>query len=299
MSTRPNQLTLTLLIIVFSFTIALFAPYTMTTRPSTKSAWADHPCALVPTPQYTTNKTDLWTTGATHMAHIHNAILRGYNTIYQQAPHVKPEDRAAFVGYALTWHRFVTSHHDDEEGELFPAVAGVLGAGVEEVWGATHAEHEAFLGGLGEYAAYLNGLTSAMEFDGGKLCAVMDTFKEPFEAHFHSEIRTIASFGGLANAPPPGSEEEKQAADIFKAWGKKTVMKAGTTDVVPFFLMNLDATYEDGKWAGWPPMPAPIRWGLVNIAGSWNGAWWKFASCDSRGAPKELYALGKKELEGL
>ncbi|KAF3048481.1 hypothetical protein E8E11_009252 [Didymella keratinophila] len=257
--------------------------------------WADHPCALVPTPQHTTNKTDIWTIGATHMAHIHNAVLRGYNSIYLQAPHVEQEDKAAFVGYALTWYKFVKSHHDDEEGALFPAVAKVLGVEEDEVWGGTHREHEAFLEGLGAYEKYMEGLATPGGFDGVRLRAIMEAFKEPFEAHFHSEISTITSFADLPSAPVPGSEKEREATAIFKAWGKKTVMKAGTTDVVPFFLMNLDATYEDGKWANWPPMPAPIRWGLANVAGSWNWSWWKFASCDGRGMPRELYSTGDEK----
>jgi hemerythrin-like domain-containing protein len=77
------------------------------------------------------------------MAHIHNAILRGYNSIYLQAPHVKDVDKAAFVGYALTWYRFVKSHHDDEENELFPAVEQVLND--KEIWGETHKEHGMFI----------------------------------------------------------------------------------------------------------------------------------------------------------
>jgi hypothetical protein len=60
------------------------------------------------------------------MAHIHNAILRGYNSIYLQAPHISDVDKPAFIGYALTWFRFVKSHHDSEEFELFPKVEDVL-----------------------------------------------------------------------------------------------------------------------------------------------------------------------------
>jgi hypothetical protein len=121
----------------------------------------------------------------------------------------------------------------------------------------------------------------------------MSSFQEPFNHHFHHEITTIASFGDLPSAPAPNSTEAQEAAAVFKAWGKKTVTKAGTFDVVPFFLMNLDATYEEGSWANWPPMPAPVRWGLVNVAGSMHWAWWKFASCDASGRPKSLYALGE------
>ena len=75
------------------------------------------------------------------MAHIHNAILRGYNSIYLQAPHIKDIDKPAFIGYALTWFRFVKSHHDDEEDGLFPKVEEVLGESGKGVWKGTHEEH--------------------------------------------------------------------------------------------------------------------------------------------------------------
>jgi hemerythrin-like domain-containing protein len=73
------------------------------------------------------------------MAHIHNAILRGYNSIYLQAPHVEDADKAAFVGYAMTWYHFVKSHHEDEEAELFPKVEEVLGT--KDIWKEIHGEH--------------------------------------------------------------------------------------------------------------------------------------------------------------
>jgi hypothetical protein len=152
------------------------------------------------------------------------------------------------------------------------------------------------LDGLVAYETYLSTLPSPNDFDGDKLVDIMSSFQDPFCHHFHHEITTIASFGDLPGAISPGSKEADQAAAVFKAWGKKTVTKAGTFDVVPFFLMNLDATYEEGKWANWPPMPAPIRWGLVNVAGSVHWGWWKFSSCDGSGQPRELYAIEERGL---
>lgn len=121
----------------------------------------------------------------------------------------------------------------------------------------------------------------------------MDGFRASFETHFHNEIRTIAALAEHPNAPEPGSERAAEATDTFKSWGKTTVTKAGTTDVVPFFLLNLDRTpaFEEGTWAGWPPIPAPVRWGLINVGGWFKGNYWKFASCDAQGSPRELYAL--------
>jgi hypothetical protein len=123
----------------------------------------------------------------------------------------------------------------------------------------------------------------------------MDSFQEAFVTHFHNEIATIASFANLPTAPKPSSPGAVSAAAIFRAWGKKTITKAGYTDVVPFFLLNLDTTYEEGSWASWPPMPAPIKWGLINVAGAYHWGRWKFASCDSAGTPRALYALQFRE----
>jgi hemerythrin-like domain-containing protein len=73
------------------------------------------------------------------MALLHNAILRGYNSIYRQAPHVQDEDKADFIGYALTWYKFVKSHHDDEEENLFTKVEQLLED--KDVFAETHLEH--------------------------------------------------------------------------------------------------------------------------------------------------------------
>jgi hemerythrin-like domain-containing protein len=97
------------------------------------------PCPLVHTPMWESKKTDTFTKGASHMALIHNAILRGFNSIYQQAPHVKPTDHADFIGYSLAWFTFVKGHHDDEEANLFPKVEEVLGK--KGIWDDTLKEH--------------------------------------------------------------------------------------------------------------------------------------------------------------
>ncbi|KAH6657007.1 hypothetical protein BKA67DRAFT_177335 [Truncatella angustata] len=282
---RPLVLAIPILIAGFF----LRSPYMMAaTAPAENTPWADAPIKLITTPQFETKQTDIFTTGATHMALLHNSIFRGYNSIYQQAPHVQPADKSDFIGYALTWHKFVKSHHDDEEENLFTKVEQVLDD--KTIWAETIQEHEAFLGGLAKFESYLRSLNAPSAFDGAELQKIMSSFQEPFDQHFHHEIVTITSLKDHPNSPKPGSPEEAAASATFKTWGKSTVTKAGTLDVVPFFLLNLDGTVEDGLWANWPPIPAPIKWGLTNIGGSWHGGWWKFSSC-SNGQPKQLYAL--------
>lgn len=62
---------------------------------------------------------DLWTDGASHMCTVHNALFRGFNSMYQQAPHVQDADKAAFVGYCQTWVKFLHSHTQHEETGMF------------------------------------------------------------------------------------------------------------------------------------------------------------------------------------
>jgi hemerythrin-like domain-containing protein len=73
------------------------------------------------------------------MALLHNSIFRGYNSIYLQAPHVQDADKADFIGYALTWYKFVKSHHDDEEQSLFTKVEEMLDD--KTIFEETHKEH--------------------------------------------------------------------------------------------------------------------------------------------------------------
>ncbi|OAA62133.1 Protein kinase-like domain protein [Cordyceps fumosorosea ARSEF 2679] len=268
-----------------------YSPYMAQTSAPT-SPWADAPIVLVATPQHLTGKTDLFTAGATHMALVHNSMIRGFNSIYQQAPYVAADDEPAlardFVQYALTWASFVTSHHHDEEDNLFVQVSTLLHD--DTVWAETRREHDAFIDGVAQFQTYLQSTLSS-ELSADELLRIMDSFRAPLEEHLHSEVRTIAALAAHPRAPLEGSDEAAAAAAVFKAWGKKTVMKAGVLDVVPFFLLNLDRTFEDGRWARWPPMPAPVRWVLANVVGTYHGNWWRFASCSSDGSPRELLAL--------
>ena len=141
-----------------------------------------------------------------------------------------------------------------------------------------------------EFKTYLTSLTSPAAFSPTRLQQIMTSFQEPFASHFHSEVATIAALADHPSAPKEGTREAAAARAVFKTWGKSTVTKAGMADVAPFFILNLDRTAEEGTWANWPPMPAPVKWSLLKLAGALHG-YWKFASCDAAGQPRDLWAL--------
>ena len=57
----------------------------------------------------------------------HNAFIRGFNSIYQQAPRIQPSDTKDFIGYCLAWHDCVEEHHRYEETLFFPAIEDAVG----------------------------------------------------------------------------------------------------------------------------------------------------------------------------
>jgi hypothetical protein len=65
---------------------------------------------------------------ASHMALSHNSFIRGFNSIYQQAPRIQlATDRSDFVGYCLAWVDCIDQHHHYEETEFFPALEKAAG----------------------------------------------------------------------------------------------------------------------------------------------------------------------------
>ena len=64
---------------------------------------------------------------ASHMCLSHNSFIRGFNSIYQQAPRLRKSDVSDFVTYALAWLRLVEQHHQYEEEGLFPEIDEITG----------------------------------------------------------------------------------------------------------------------------------------------------------------------------
>lgn len=142
---------------------------------------------------------------------------------------------------------------------------------------------------LDTHLAHLSANASA--YSPGPLLQRLSALRAPLEQHLHHEVTLLASLATHPSAPARDSFAGAVAGETLMNWGKNSV--SGTFDVVPFFLLNVDRTVADdeGRWANWPPMPEPVRWGLVNGAGAVRGGWWRFASCDAKGRPRELHAV--------
>jgi hemerythrin-like domain-containing protein len=68
------------------------------------------------------------------MALAHNVLIRGLNSIYLQAPNIKPEDHSDFINYCKSWCQVLENHHTGEETTLFPQIEKITGeAGIMDV----------------------------------------------------------------------------------------------------------------------------------------------------------------------
>lgn len=76
------------------------------------------------------------------MCMVHNSIFRGYNSIYHQALHVAEADKSDFIGYCLTWHKFLKSHAENEETSLFIDIENLLED--KTIFKECHKEHGTF-----------------------------------------------------------------------------------------------------------------------------------------------------------
>jgi iron-sulfur cluster repair protein YtfE (RIC family) len=73
------------------------------------------------------------------MALVHNIFIKGYNSIYLQAPCIVPGDIPDFIHYCLAWYQSLKDHHNGEEELLFPLIEE--GAGVKGIMDGEREEH--------------------------------------------------------------------------------------------------------------------------------------------------------------
>ncbi|KAI1274015.1 hypothetical protein F5Y07DRAFT_410668 [Xylaria sp. FL0933] len=90
--------------------------------------WADQPWPLIEVPARTQNITHPALHIANEISHIHNAMLRGLNSIYLQAPHVRRErDIADLLFLTQSWSTWLLDHHHLKENTMLPGFEAALG----------------------------------------------------------------------------------------------------------------------------------------------------------------------------
>jgi hypothetical protein len=123
------------------------------------------------------------------MAFSHNAVIRGINCIYIQAPNVKnPKDVEDLLFITKVWTNWLMNHHQIEEDRIFPGFEKI--AGIPGLLNPNVQQHHLFTEGLETLLTYATS-TSSKDYSGKRLREIIDSFSEALCTHLHEEIPTL------------------------------------------------------------------------------------------------------------
>lgn len=139
------------------------------------------------------------------MAHAHNVIIRGLNSILQQAPYVpsssnqgyNADDVKDLLFYVHSWVKMVNHHHWVEESFIFPEMEKFSGRpGLMD--GPRH-QHELFHPGMDRLLGYCSA-TSPEEYrwegEGG-MEDIINSFSKELTDHLYAEIDLLLKLDDL------------------------------------------------------------------------------------------------------
>jgi len=116
------------------------------------------------------------------MAPTHNVFIHAINSIWRNAPLVKPEDEHAFAGYSLCCLAAVHNHHHSEETFLFPFFQTKLDM--------THniEQHEALHAGMDILEEYMTKFSLGLRDIGEKTRELLKALADPLMQHLHDDV---------------------------------------------------------------------------------------------------------------
>jgi hemerythrin-like domain-containing protein len=125
------------------------------------------------------------------MAHVHNCIIRGMNSIYLQAPYVRlPADIIDFFFYIKAWCDFVHHHHQVEEDIVFPELEAFTGQ--PGCMGGNLEQHHAFEPRIARLEAY-GRETKVESYSGERVRELVQDLGDVLREHLADEIPTMVA----------------------------------------------------------------------------------------------------------
>ncbi|KAL9037188.1 MAG: hypothetical protein Q9214_005810 [Letrouitia sp. 1 TL-2023] len=215
---------------------------------------------------------------SSQMSLIYNALSRGFNSIYLQAPHVQVADYTDFIGYSLAWTQVVKAHIEGAEEFAGPRIAKVTGKqdALDVPSDFKDALHE-----LQHHLVSIAAGGQGCSFSGSHLVSLMDRLRAPLSGYLRGEIETLRSLSSFG--------DELDVLKLVSEDGDKAMGKLSLVKELPLLFLNNDATFEDGMHRDYPPVAKPLRWALLHVFTWRHWRWWKFATCDSYERPKRLH----------
>ncbi|KIO34542.1 hypothetical protein M407DRAFT_16517 [Tulasnella calospora MUT 4182] len=223
---------------------------------------------------------DIFDTQAIKMALLHNAIIRGFNSLLYYSGKVQPGTKQlnSFLRYGLENCRFIHHHHDNEETMYFPFLESKMGEGrmSSNVRG-----HEAFQKPFIAFEEHINVLLKdPSKWDVNTFCQGIHAFMPPLREHLVEEIDTLKS-----------SEVAKYLkAEEIREFDKKfeEIIKAQLDFSKGPQLAYINGDGVNGAW--FPPIPSFLVF-LIKYAMWWpHSDMWVYGCCDKHMNVKPQFA---------
>lgn len=172
------------------------------------------------------------------MAQAHNVIIRGLNSIIQQAPYVADATDARFSAqdvkdllfFAHSWTKMLQHHHWVEETYMFPDLEKF--AGKPGFMDNPKHQHELFHSGVEKFLQY-SSATEPENYRWHGKCGmkeIIDGFAKPLTDHLYAEIDTILAMSDLDS---DGLKKVwSRSEDIAKQNGNIAMLVGSATHVV-------------------------------------------------------------------
>lgn len=191
---------------------------------TTKTPWADTPFPLLKIPGSPGAPTcsNAGVLGVCiEMANVHNLLLRGLNSIYNQAPFVTlPADISDLMLYTTAWADTIHHHHSAEETLFFPRIEALAkAAGQDCNMAGNVAQHQGFEAGMAEMVRWAKRVGSGeVKYDAEVLKGLIDAFAPLLTQHLHEEIDTLVELEkcdeeGVRKAMKVTADEGARTAD--------------------------------------------------------------------------------------
>jgi hypothetical protein len=124
----------------------------------------------------------------------------------------------------------------------------------------TYTISDSFEVGIKTYYTYLQSLAGhEADFSASRLIAIIDSFSVALQQHLADEIPTLLELRKLSSTSDgkdAGSAGKKfPLLDLMQTASRKSSMLMYKTEGSMMFFLNLDLTFEDGRWKSWPPIP--------------------------------------------
>ena len=125
------------------------------------------------------------------MCLLHNVIIRGVNTMLNQAYSVaSPKDIKDFLEYSISFCVLIHEHHEFEEVFFFPLMENVTG--VPGILDGNVVQHEEFLPKIHNFDIYCKQvLLEVKKYDAKKFVELLEVFATLLMTHLADEIGTI------------------------------------------------------------------------------------------------------------